>query len=99
LVAGIISLSSSYLSPPSSASTESKLPFPSVAFVVLFALFAAGGSVATVERRRLGNLVDSEMEETEYVPAGVSHPTEAKGKRRAGVVCFMLVLVPPPLLD
>jgi hypothetical protein len=46
-----LSSSLSYLSPPSSVSTERELPFPSVAFGVLFALFVAGGSVATAERR------------------------------------------------
>jgi hypothetical protein len=35
----------------------SELPFPSVAFGVLFALFAARGSVATAERR-LDDLVE-----------------------------------------
>ena len=79
-VAGIKSSSLSYLSAPSSASTESELPFPSALFGVIFALFVAGGSVATAEERRLPL-----MEETEYVPIGVSHPTEAKGNRRDGV--------------
>ncbi len=62
-------------------------------FGVLFDLFAAGGSVATAERRL------ALMEELELVStAGVSHPTEAKGKRRAGVGA-VLALLPPPLLD
>jgi hypothetical protein len=38
------------------------------------------------------------MEETEYVPKGVSQLTEPKGNWRAGVGA-VLVLVPPPLLD
>jgi hypothetical protein len=58
VAAGIISSSESYLSPPSSASsTEQKLPFPSVVFGVLFALFTARGYVATSERR-LGDFAE-----------------------------------------
>jgi hypothetical protein len=62
-------------------------------FGVLFTLFAAGGSVATAEERRL-----TLMEETEYSARGVSDPTEAKGNWRDGVGA-VLALVPPPLLD
>ncbi len=51
------------------------------------------GSVATAEERRIAL-----MEEMEYVPIGVSHPTEAKGNRRDGVGA-VFALVPPPLLD